>query len=248
MKAWPWRLPLACTLAAGLIGVGGANHSVFLAINALGRDLPPDLLLALTLLGNVLAGMALISPWLRRQPRLFWAAVLAAPLATLFVQGGKRLFDQPRPAAVLSADSINIAGPVLKALSFPSGHTATAFVFAAVIFFLVEDRRWRVVALFVAAMVAASRILVGAHWPLDVLGGAVGGWLCGWLGASWSQRLAWTDSRRAGLAAALLVALAALGLLFVPYSLPAEQAMGWLLAALAAYFAVDRLRAYAAGQ
>jgi membrane-associated phospholipid phosphatase len=248
MTALPWRLPLACIVGAGAIGLAGANQATFLALNAAGHYLNPGLLLALTLLGNVLAGIALTSPWLRPQPRLLWAAVFAAPLATLFVQGGKRLFDLPRPAAILPADSINIAGPVLKALSFPSGHTTTIFVFAAVVFFLVEDRRWRVAALLLAAAVAASRILVGAHWPLDVLAGAFGGWLCGWLGVVWSRNLAWTVSRKAGLVAAMLTALAALGLVLSPYSLPAEQAMGWLLAALAAYFAVDRLRAYAAGQ
>ena len=40
-----------------------------------------------------------------------------------------------------------------------------------------------------ATLIGLSRIAVGAHWPLDVLGGAAIGWLCGAFGAWWAQRL-----------------------------------------------------------
>ncbi len=55
--------------------------------------------------------------------------------------------------------------------SFPSGHTATAVAAAVVLSVLAP----RAVPLFVllAAGVAYSRLYVGAHFPLDVVGGAV---------------------------------------------------------------------------
>ena len=248
MSGLPWRLPLGCAMVAAAIAAADTNQTVFLAINGAGRELAPGLLMAVTLLGNVLAGVALIAPAVAKQPRLLWAALLAAAPATLFVQGGKHLFAWPRPAVVLPADSLHVAGPLLKAMSFPSGHTATAFVFAAVIVGLTHDRRWQAAALVVAIAVGFSRMLVGAHWPIDVLAGAAGGWLCGWLGVVWCRRLAWPDGRKALLAAGLLSLAAAVGLLLAEYSLPAERAFGYVLTLPAIFGSWRLLRRYAAGQ
>jgi undecaprenyl-diphosphatase len=42
--------------------------------------------------------------------------------------------------------------------------------------------RWQAPLFLFALLVAWSRIYVGAHYPLDVAGGAVVGIACGWLG------------------------------------------------------------------
>ena len=55
--------------------------------------------------------------------------------------------------------------------SFPSGHSATAFACATVIAW--ASPRLAVPAFVLAALVAWSRVYVGVHWPLDVLGGAI---------------------------------------------------------------------------
>ena len=54
--------------------------------------------------------------------------------------------------------------------SFPSGHSATAFACATVIAWAAP--RLRIPAFVLAAAIAWSRVYVGVHWPLDVLGGA----------------------------------------------------------------------------
>jgi membrane-associated phospholipid phosphatase len=51
--------------------------------------------------------------------------------------------------------------------SFPSGHTATAFGFAIIIFF--ASPIWGIVALFLAALISLSRLLLGAHHPSDLI-------------------------------------------------------------------------------
>jgi membrane-associated phospholipid phosphatase len=227
----PWRLPLACLVSALAIWATDSNQVLFLAVNGMAQRLPADMLLAITLLGNVLAGTAMIAGSLPRYPRMIWAAVLAAPLGVVFVRGLKPLFDLPRPAGVFPPDVISIVGPTLKTMSFPSGHATTAFVFAAVIQVLASDRRVKVLALATAVAVAASRIAVGAHWPLDVLVAAAGGWICGYVGAEWSKRLAWTGSERGRLGAALIVTAAAVGLMiFTHYDVSGEAFMGRLLA------------------
>jgi undecaprenyl-diphosphatase len=54
--------------------------------------------------------------------------------------------------------------------SFPSGHSATAFACATVIAW--ASPRLAVPAFVLAALVAWSRVYVGVHWPLDVIGGS----------------------------------------------------------------------------
>lgn len=67
--------------------------------------------------------------------------------------------------------------------SFPSGHTTTAFALATVLSFL--SPRWRVPVFGVAALVGVSRVVLGMHYPSDVLGGAILGTL-GAYGVRWA--------------------------------------------------------------
>jgi undecaprenyl-diphosphatase len=54
--------------------------------------------------------------------------------------------------------------------AFPSGHASTAFACATVLAW--ASPRLRIPAFLLAAAIAWSRVYVGVHWPLDVLGGA----------------------------------------------------------------------------
>ena len=55
--------------------------------------------------------------------------------------------------------------------AFPSGHASTAFACATIIAW--ASPRLGLVAFVLATLIASSRVYVGVHWPLDVLGGAV---------------------------------------------------------------------------
>jgi membrane-associated phospholipid phosphatase len=185
---WSWRSPrfwlvpaVALLIAAALV-IAGANERVFLLLNHLAPMTSDALWANITVLGDTTVALALGLILARRRLDLLWAVVPAALLATAWSRTLKHLVAIPRPPAVLGADAIHLIGPVYHFHSFPSGHSTTVFALAALCVLGFRLRAWSVVPIAVAALVGISRCALGVHWPLDVLGGAFGGWLAAALG------------------------------------------------------------------
>lgn len=87
-------------------------------------------------------------------------AVLAADGLAAIVKSlvGEKRPDDPDPLIVIPHSH-----------SFPSGHTATAFAGATVLSWL--EPRAAPAFYVLAAAIAYSRLYVGVHFPLDVVGG-----------------------------------------------------------------------------
>jgi len=81
----------------------------------------------------------------------------------------KRVFVRERP--FITHSSIALAGAPLDRYSFPSGHTLHAVSFAWQACAHFPELAWVLVPL--AAMIAASRVVLGLHYPTDVLVGAL---------------------------------------------------------------------------
>jgi membrane-associated phospholipid phosphatase len=115
----------------------------------------------------VVVGAVLALIW--RRP---WLLVLL--LAADFVADGlslalRQAIGRDRPPLVYPEPKALVAVPHTGA--FPSGHASSAFACATVLAW--ASPRLRAPALVLAAAIAWSRVYVGVHWPLDVLGGAV---------------------------------------------------------------------------
>ena len=175
----PWRIWGVPALAAALfvlLWALDANRSVFLVLNGLGPATSDGLWANVTVLGDTLVAFALCLPLWRRRPQALWAFVFVALLGTLWVDGLKPFIDEARPPAVLG-DAVHVIGPSYKHDSFPSGHATAAFAIGGLYALGWGSRAMAVAAMVVATLVAISRCVVGVHWPLDILAGALGGWL-----------------------------------------------------------------------
>ena len=112
-----------------------------------------------------------------RRPWFFLALVTATLAADWLSYLLRQLTGRDRPPLVYPDPKPLVALPHTGA--FPSGHSASAFAAATVIAF--SSPRLAVPAYVLAALVAWSRVYVGVHWPLDVIGGAALGVLVGTL-------------------------------------------------------------------
>jgi len=219
---------LVCALLAGIILVTDTNESGFLAGNAAAQWLPPFFWAGITNLGNGFAAFCLVAPTLAWRPRWTAAALLAAPFAGLLSHSVKKLAGMPRPAAVLAPESFHIIDSSLFKNAFPSGHTLTAFVAAGILVFCSrQPLAW--LALPAAMLVGFSRIAVGAHWPLDLLAGAAGGWAMAALGCALSKRWRFWENVRGQRILAGIVLVCAVAFVFENTKYPQGMWMQHLL-------------------
>ena len=122
---------------------------------------------------------------------MVWTAILALIVTTFAVQGLKSLFATPRPARVLEPQMFDLIGKKFVARSFPSGHTADIFTIAGVWLYAVSRRWLRLGLLAFAGLVGISRTVVGAHWPLDIPGGLLVGWVAAQIGLVLAKQWPW---------------------------------------------------------
>jgi membrane-associated phospholipid phosphatase len=152
--------------------VGPAERAVFHAINGLPEWLYRPMLLAqylgvLAMPLIVAAGVLAFRRW-----RLAVALALVVPLKLAAERVPKQLVQRERPGTTVP-DAI-LRGVPHGGLSFVSGHAIITFAIAGLLA-LVLPRRWAVVAFVLATLNAVARVYLGAHNPLDVVGGAAVG-------------------------------------------------------------------------
>lgn len=135
----------------------------------------------------IMIAFALWLDWQKR-PRAGLLMLVMPSVAGAVSSLLKQVFARERPEVVPHLDHF-------ANLSFPSGHAtnAVAILLLAALLIPSAGRRsgWVVLALILAGLVCASRLLLGVHWPSDVAGGALLGASFAVLGArlnaSWAR-------------------------------------------------------------
>lgn len=164
----------AVWLAMLLFGAGALDRRVYELLYA-GRR--PELVAAarfVTFLGEptvlVAAGFAIaLWLWWRSKGRL--AAVL---LAVVLIGRGLAEIQKYTIARVRPAVEPHLV--IVKTSSFPSGHAASSMIFYLTIALaLTAHTRWRWAtaagAVLLSLLIGLSRVMLGVHWPSDVIGG-----------------------------------------------------------------------------
>lgn len=156
--------------------VSGVEATVFRWFN----DLPDFLFSVLWIfmqLGNlVVVPVAVIAALLLRRFRLAAALGLAGSLVWLLAKVVKQVVERGRPAELLN--EVVLRNAPATGNGYVSGHAAVAFALAAVAAPYL-GRRGRIAVWLLATLVCVGRVFVGAHLPLDVVGGAAFGFAIG---------------------------------------------------------------------
>jgi undecaprenyl-diphosphatase len=148
--------------------IGPLELRAFRLVNALPDGLFPAVwpVMQLGALGAVptVAGVSLLLGDRRLAGRL----LAAASASWLIAKVVKRAVRRPRPAVLVT--TARHRGREASGLGFVSGHAAVVTALAGVL--TARHRALRPVASLAVPIVGLSRIYVGAHLPLDVVGGA----------------------------------------------------------------------------
>ena len=250
-------------IAAGLVTVGAAlqvlgwSREWLVQAHAAPARLQ-DTWAALTVLG--FGWPLLILGVIMSGPRAHALALLAK--TTLLAMGcsqlPKLLWPLPRPSLVLDPGQLAIVGePVIHTGSMPSGHALAAFAVLGAAWLSRRNHHpsslrkaygqrlgW-ILAWSLVALVAWSRVAVGAHWPADVFVGAGVGLCVAVVAWRWERMLPWQGwfARRVGQRATVVFLVAAcVSWFFTKTGYPTVQWLQWVLASLAMLEAVRRQR------
>lgn len=146
-----------------------AERQVFHAVNNLPRGIAVPITVVMQAGGFAAIPVVAGAARLAHQRRLSVAAAVSGTVVWAGCKALKRSVGRGRPTDHL--ENPTIRGAAQRGLGFPSGHAAVSATLAGLVSPLVSPPL-RVAVWAVAAATAVARVYVGAHLPLDVLGGA----------------------------------------------------------------------------
>lgn len=167
------------------------DHAIFIAINQTFSSHWLDGLMHVFSSKLAMLPIYLISiyQFVKIYKRKFWVPVILCLIAvglsdSISSKICKPLFKRTRPAFCASMNPRLPDGIPGSQYGFVSSHAANSFavypLFVALIFGLnnlAVRRKWMIMAFALATLVAYSRVYNGVHWPADVIGGALLGYL-----------------------------------------------------------------------
>jgi undecaprenyl-diphosphatase len=179
-------------LAMLLWGGGPLDRSIYEALYAGHRPVLLIIARVLTFLGEptvlVTAGF-IVAAWLwwRKQHRL-------ASVLLLIVLIGRGLAEVQKYSIARARPDLEPHLVIVKTSSFPSGHAASSMIFYLTVALALTggSRSHRVAgacAVLLSLLIGASRVMLGVHWPSDVIGGWAFGMLWVLLTLRLSERL-----------------------------------------------------------
>jgi len=180
-----------------LLGRGPLDRDIYQALYAGGRPALVVTARVLTAFGEptvLVIASVLCGIWLWRTGRARLGLVL---LAVTLV--GRALAEAQKYWIARARPTLEPHLVIVKTSSFPSGHATSSMIFYLTLaLVLTAGTRWhRVAALsavLLSVLVGLSRVMLGVHWPSDVVGGWAFGMLWVLLTLRLTERLFRSDS------------------------------------------------------
>jgi len=161
---------LAALLVAA-VPIRAFDVSLFHLLNDSHTPATDLLWISFTTLGDGLVLGIVVGCFLLINPRVTFVGIFLMVASGAVIHVVKPLVPVPRPAAFL--ETIHVVGPLLKSQSFPSGHAAASMSAGLALACFCPSKVRAAALIGIATCIGISRILVGAHFPSDVLGGVV---------------------------------------------------------------------------
>ncbi len=230
---WVWSPLFLFVIFLAVIHLTGINTQLFMIFNKAHTFSGDRFWAIFTLFGDGLFAAVLLFPFLKKRPDIIWSVLIASIVYMIILHTTKRIMDIPRPPGVLTPETFHIIGRRLTRHAFPSGHTTTIFTLMGVIAFSFRKNSIYILSIIFAFLVGISRIAVGAHWPADVLGGAILGWFSAWVGVSLADKTRWGYSRTSQIIYGIVLLICTVDLLFLynthyPLADPAKLILGFV--------------------
>ena len=219
--------------------ISGVDRSLFLGLNQLSQNLPDAFWGVTTTLSDPIVAPLLIFVLFYRRQLFLRAFFMTLILALLTNYSLKHGFGFERPSDVLEIGTYHLIGPTPSSPSFPSGHTLTIFSLMGLISAWHQKRTVSIAVFSLAAIISFSRISVGAHWPSDVLFGALLGGVIGWLAVEINSRLHEEVPEKLALAGYFIALFSGIYCLINKTAYPSGQ---WLSTAVALFCIAYALR------
>lgn len=162
-----WSLSIAASKV-----IGPVEQKIFYSINGWSNVLRiPFLFITYTATVYAVALTVLFLIW-RGYPRVALRVFSACGVVFVLTQAIKYMVERPRPAFILS-DAM-VREKLVAGYGYPSTHTAIATVMALILAVFLPQK-WKWLAILWIVLVGISRIYLGVHAPLDIVGGAAVG-------------------------------------------------------------------------
>ncbi|HET7001340.1 MAG TPA: phosphatase PAP2 family protein [Puia sp.] len=150
----------------------------FLLINHFHNEIFDHFFTMFTNVGNGFVVVALMLFLLIRK-KTGWVIQIGISLliSGLMVQMIKHFMPSPRPVIFFASGAVHYILGVTRTgrSSFPSGHTATAFMLTTLLALYFPGRKPGLFFLAIAVLTGYSRIYLSQHFPVDVLAGSLAG-------------------------------------------------------------------------
>lgn len=164
--------------------IGGAllslftKDDLFLTVNGANHPVMDVLVTGITYLGDgITFGVMLLVLLIMRRWKLFFMGAGALLMVTLIVQGIKHAVNEPRPIVYFGEESdvchivqwVRVHG----GLSFPSGHTSTAFSMFCFLALVWRNKKMGMLMFVLGIITAHSRLYLSQHFFADVYVGSI---------------------------------------------------------------------------